>query len=287
MFLHLSQISIIILWINLAFLAESSLLWVLVYEFVKKFLCTHCSSGPLCPLFLWSHCSSDLTVPLALCTHCSIGSLYPLVLWPSVPTVPLVLYTLWSSIPSGPLYPLVLCTHCSTVPLVLCTHWSSVPTGPLCPLFHCSSGPLYPLFHGSSVPTVPLVLCVHCSSGPLCPLFHLSSAPIVPLVCSAHCSSGLNAHCLMILCSYFSTALLILYALCSSGPLCPLFTDPLYPLTLPFCYTYLLIISYFRTRYMRDYPLKGWESTPRTEPSTSLSGNFRIHNVVISRVTQR
>ena len=36
--------------------------------------------------------------------------------------------------------------------------------------------------------------------------------------------------------------------------LCSLFTDSLYPLTLPFCYIYQLIISYFRTRYMRDYP---------------------------------
>ena len=78
-----------------------------------------------------------------------------------------------------------------------------------------------------SVPTVPLVLCAHCSSGPLYPL---------------------------VLCSYFSIVLLILCALCSSGPLCPLFTDPPYLLTLPFCYIHLLIISYFRTRYMRDYP---------------------------------
>ena len=65
----------------------------------------------------------------------------------------------------------------------------------------------------------------------------------------------LYVHCSLILCFYFSTMLLILCALCFSGPLCPLFTDPLYPLTLPFCYTYLLIISYFRTRYMRDYPI--------------------------------
>ena len=122
---------------------------------------------------------------------------------------------------SGPLYPLFL--------------WSFVPTSPL-----------YPLFHWSSVPTAPLVLCTHCSTGPLLPLCHWSTVPTVPMVLYAHCS--------LILCSYFSTMLLILCALCFSGPLCPLFTDPLYPLTLPSCYTYLLIISYFRTRYMRDYP---------------------------------
>ena len=68
--------------------------------------CSHCSTGPLCPLFLLS---SVLTVQLVLCTHCSSGPLYPLFLWSSVPTVPLV-----------------LCTHCST--------------GPLYPLFHCSTG---------------------------------------------------------------------------------------------------------------------------------------------------
>ena len=125
-------------------------------------------------------------------------------------------------------------------------HWSSVPTVPLVLCTHCSTGPLYPLFLWSSVPTAPLVLCTHCSTSPLLPLCHWSTVPTVPLVLYAHCS--------LILCSYFCTVLLILCALCFSAPLCPLFTDPLYPLTLPFCYTYLLIISYFRTRYMRDYP---------------------------------
>ena len=134
-------------------------------------------------------------------------------------------------------HPLVLFAHCSSSRLYPLFHWSSVPTVPL-----------YPLFLWFSVPTAPLVLSTHCSTGPLLPLCHWSTVPTVPMVLYAHCS--------LILCSYFSTMLLILCALCFSGPLCPLFTDPLYPLTLPFCYTYLLIISYFRTRYMRDY-LKG------------------------------
>ena len=100
--------------------------------------------------------------------------------------------------------------------------WSSAPTGPLCPLVlstYWSSGPLYPP-----------VLCFHCSFGPYCPLFPQSSVPSIPLFP------------------------LFLWSSILTSPLCSLFTDSLYPLTLPFCYIYQLIISYFRTRYMRDYP---------------------------------
>ena len=136
--------------------------------------------------------------------------------------------------------------HLSQINIIIL--WSSLPTVPLVLYTHCSTGPLYPLFLWFSVPTAPLVLSTHCSTSPLLPLCHWSTVPIVPLVLYAHCS--------LILCSYFSAMLLVLCAFCFSGPLCSLFTDPLYPLTLPFCYTYLLIISYFRTRYMRDY-LKG------------------------------
>ena len=119
-----------------------------------------------------------------------------------------------------------------TFSLVLCTHWSSDPTDPLVLCTHWSSVPTGPLY--------PLVLCSHCSSGPLCPLFHWSSVPTIPLFP------------------------LFLWSSVLTGPLCPLFTDPLYPLTLPFCYIYQLIISYFRTRYMRDYPTSFTGQPPKT-----------------------
>ena len=147
-------------------------------------------------------------------------------------TVPLVLCThcssghplslfLWSSVP---IVPVVLCAHCSFGLLYPLFHWSSVP-----PVL-CSFGPLSPMFLWSSVPIVPLVLCTRCSSGPLYPLFLWSSGPLYPLF----------------LWSSVPTVPLVLCTLCSSGLL--------YPLSFPFCYIYISNISYFKARYMKDFP---------------------------------
>ena len=96
--------------------------------------CTHCSSGPLWSLFLWS---TVPTVPLVLCAHCSFSPLYTLFHCSTVPlfhcsTVPLF--------------------HCSTVPLFL---WS-LSTIPLVFCTHCFSGLMCPLFLSFFV--LPLVL---------------------------------------------------------------------------------------------------------------------------------
>ena len=145
--------------------------------------------------------------------------------------------------------PLVLCTHCSSGHPLSLFLWSSVPIVPVVLCAHCSSGPLCALFLWSSVPTVPLVLCASC------PLFLWSSEPYVPLVLCTHCSSGplvLCTHCSsgplypLFLWSSIPTVPLVLCTLCSSGLL--------YPLSFPFCYIYISNISYFKARYMKDFP---------------------------------
>ena len=104
---------------------------------VPLVLCAHCSTGPLCPLFLWSPVS---TVPLF---HCS--------------TVPRVLLCHWSTVPrfrwsrfigsdarfigadqlflllhfttNSLCLPLVLCAHCL---LTLCIHSLYPSAIPIC-----------------------------------------------------------------------------------------------------------------------------------------------------------
>ena len=237
-----------------------------MFPTVLPFLYTQTCSGPLYSLFLWSLVS---TVSLVICTHCSSGPLYPLVLCAHCSSGPLYPLVLCSHCSSGPLFPLFLCSHCFSgplYPLVLCAHCSSGPLYPLVLCTHCSTGSLYPLFHWSSVPTVPLVLCAHCSTGPLCPLFLWSPVSTVPLFYGSHCATGPRfhwstvplVHDLMV--RFIGLGLLAYWvqrtrgttnSLCLPLVLCAHCLLTLCtPLTLPFCYTYLLIISYFRTRYM-------------------------------------
>ena len=193
---------------------------------------------------------------LALSHLVTSRPLFPLFLWSSVPTGPLIPLFLRSFVPTGPLYPLVLCAHYSsgpllhlllwssvpTIPLVLCIHWSSVPTGSLVLCALCSTGPLFPLF-----------LCSHCSSGPLCPLFHWSFVPTIPLFPLFLWSSVFTGP------THFT---LLLHLLINYQ----LFQNPVYE-RLP------AIISYFRTRYMRDYPQYQCSALP-TELTSSAQVTF-------------